>query len=74
MTAFIAELPLWVYILVIFSFLYIVAALGYLIGVEVGQERGFRLGYARGKLVGTQEANYYFNSGNWPPTDGIVND
>lgn len=74
MTAFIANLPLWVYILVIFSFLYSVAALGYLIGVEVGAERGFRLGYARGKLVGTQEANYYFYSGNWPARDGIVND
>ena len=74
MTAFIANLPIWVYILVIFSFLYSVAGLGYLIGIEVGAERGFRLGYARGKLVGTQEANYYFNSGNWPLTDGIVND
>ena len=74
MTAFIANLPIWVYILVIFSFLYSVAGLGYLIGIEVGAERGFRLGYARGKLVGTQETNHYFNSGNWPFTDGIVND
>jgi hypothetical protein len=74
MTAFLGELPTFVYFILIFSFLYSVSALGYFLGIEVGQERGFRLGYARGKLVGTQETNHYFHSGRWPSTEEAAND
>lgn len=73
MISFLAELPTWVYFIFIFAFLWSVCGLGYFLGIEVGAERGFRLGYARGKLVGTQETNYYYNSGEWPPRDGSKN-
>ena len=58
MIAFLAALPTWVYFVFIFIFLWSVSLCGYFLGIEVGQERGFRLGYARGKLVGTQETSY----------------
>lgn len=58
MINFLANLPTFVYFIVILLILFAPFAT-YLLGAEVGQERGFRLGYARGKLVGTQETHYF---------------
>ena len=58
MIAFLAGLPVFVWFLIILSFLWGIGGFAYSLGSEVGAERGFKLGYARGKLVGTQEAHY----------------
>ena len=63
MIAFLANLPTPMWCLIIFGFLSSLIACGYFLGIEVGQERGFKLGYARGKLVGTQETNYFYSVG-----------
>jgi len=58
MLHFLANLPTFIYFLFILIILFAPFAT-YLLGAEVGEERGFKLGYARGKLVGTQEAHYF---------------
>ena len=58
MINFLANLPTFAYFIVILGILFAPWA-AYLLGSEVGEERGFKLGYARGKLVGTQEAHYF---------------
>ena len=58
MIAFLAGLPVFVWFLIILAFLWGIGGFCYSLGSEVGAERGFKLGYARGKLVGTQEAHY----------------
>ncbi len=58
MIAFLGSLPTGVWFLIILAFLWGIGGFCYSLGSEVGAERGFKLGYARGKLVGTQEAHY----------------
>jgi len=58
MLQFLANLPTFIWFLIILSFFWGLGAFFYSLGSEVGAERGFKLGYARGKLVGTQEAHY----------------
>ena len=70
MLNFLANLPTPIWFLIILGFLWGLFAFAYLLGAEVGQERGFKLGYSRGKLVGTQETNYFYAS---YPRDGEVN-
>lgn len=55
---FLGSLPTGVWFLLIFAFLSSLSAFAYFLGAEMGHERGFILGYARGKLVGNQETNY----------------
>ena len=63
MIGFLGSLPTGVWFLIILSLLWGLSAFAYLLGAEVGQERGFKLGYSRGKLVGTQETNYFYSVG-----------
>jgi len=58
MIAFLGNIPTPIWFLLFLGFLWGLFAVSYLLGAEAGEERGFKLGYARGKLVGTQEANY----------------
>jgi len=67
MLTFLANLPTPIWFFIILAFLWGLSVFAYLLGAEVGEERGFELGYARGKLVGTQETNYFYNS---YPRDG----
>lgn len=70
MIAFLGSLPVGVWFLIILSVLWGLSAFAYFLGAEVGEDRGFKLGYARGKLVGTQETNYFYAS---YPRDGEAN-
>ena len=67
MLAFLGNLSTPIWFLIILGLLWGLSAFSYLLGTEVGQERGFKLGYSRGKLVGTQETNYFYAS---YPRDG----
>jgi hypothetical protein len=62
MIAFLGDLPTGAWFLILLAFFWGLTAFGYFLGIEVGQERGFKLGYARGKLVGTQETNHFYAS------------
>lgn len=61
MIAFLGSLPVAVWFLILLGFFWGLAAFGYSLGKEVGQERGFDSGYTRGKKVGSAQAWKYYS-------------
>jgi hypothetical protein len=55
MISFIASLPVWVYVVGIWGFLTFIMYAGYLLGLEVGMDKGHRAGFDLGKLMGSRE-------------------